>query len=72
MGLSTLLIGPAVLLLEEAFDLVLPHYWVFDTEVFDLLCFMFMGGASETINKQYCCWQGPNYSEYGWSRRLQN
>jgi hypothetical protein len=47
MGLSTLLIGPAVLLLEEPFDLVLPLYWFFDIEVFDLLCFMFMGGASE-------------------------
>jgi hypothetical protein len=53
--ISTLLIGPAVLLLEEAFDLVLALYWVFDIEVFDLFRFMFMGGASETINKQYCC-----------------
>jgi hypothetical protein len=44
MGLSTLLIGPAVLLLEEAFDLVLPLYWVFDIEVFDLLCsFLWVG-----------------------------
>jgi hypothetical protein len=53
--------------IEEPFVLVLPLYWFFGIEVFDVLGFMFMGGGSETINKKYCCRQGPNCSEYGWS-----